>query len=402
MKRYLPKYAQALDALTQGDLERLKRVLKTPVKDSQRAQLLCLKQLVKEAASWGQEEAVHHLLSLSPPPTIKRMGDRAMGPVLADAWVAAHEAGQHSFAACLLSRLPPLSGDALEDQLRDRFERAYEAHAWKAVGAVLDQGHQPDTSSCWQAMQWMDRGPNEQRADAQTVLRRLVKLMPATALSWAAITALKVGDDETFHRCLAQAPSAKVIEDRAALLQEAVRAGRQDLVEQVIQHTGSHDDGLTLVNLVLKPTIQLNQPGLAHALLDRQPKVIEFLHLREQWRETALVGWLMTHQWVDNHKQAVTMDDPAWHRMFARVCPPAHVQAVRESIEQRLRREDQSDERQRHLNRLALWVEPEVRERWFQDEPVTFAEAIAEHRAAQTLQTAHPAVAAARKPRVRA
>ena len=72
-------------------------------------------------------------------------------------------------------------------------------------------------------------------------------------------------------------------------------------------------------------------------------------------------------------------------RLLRQVYPDDTVDHVRAQIEA----SSFQGERDVYLNRLALWVPDAVRDRWFAEAPVTFAQAIAVVRSAQATRDSH-------------
>lgn len=385
---------KARRAISEGNVALLKSLIKRPVQSTSHSRLTWLKTLVTDAAKAGLSDAVDHLLALSP-------GHTSTGPRVVDAWVAAQEAGHQELAEQLKARLPNDPNDTRTWQnTHGWFSTAVEASAWHVALKLMNEGYEPASGQVAYALKRLGGARAEVRHPAAgPLLRQLIPVAIPGALAWATVVALRCSDDDSFNACLARAERKDLIKESVELAESALQADRFDLFERVTAHLGQTRTDQELAESALDRALVSHRFQFMADVIAGRPGVKAWLQSHD---ETAVSLSRQLLLQVDGPVHEAVQDQVR-RTLFGHFCSDGQADKVKADLEQRYRTPGAKAGLHQALNTMAVWVSPDIRERWFENEPVTFAESIAWTRSQTTLgHHDEPQGAPRRKPRVRA
>lgn len=393
-------YDKARHAIAAGDMAQLAALIRKPVSPTERNRLTWLRQLTHEAAAAGRGDMVDHLLALSPVNT-------SVGPAPVSAWVIAAEAQQDTLATHLLQRLVqgeeahPADPAGNGGGMRQRLTSAVDLSAWHVVRLLLDEGPPPAMGQVLFALRKLAGARTEvHHPDAPALLRRLLPLAPSSGLGWALMVALRCGDEASIETCLARAERKDLLNTSTELLESALQADRYDLYVRVTTLAGVPRPSVDWAESILDRALMSDRLAFVEDALNDRPDTVE--HLRHH--DSAAVNLARNLVWRAEGAPNDTPEAQRRARIFPLLCSEDQSQAVKTDFELRYNTPGSAAGRRSCLNTLAQWVTPAARERWFQEDPETFAPSIARFREQDTLNATVALAAgdtAVRKPRVR-
>lgn len=365
-------YEKAWQAIERRDVQELQRLIQRPLTERDGERARWLRMLVEQAADAGLEEAVTHLAALNP---VEQQ------TLLAMAWVHGVQQGHSATAHALESKLgfpKPL-----------RFHQAAKKQAWEVVTHLLDRGEVPtptDAMTLFESLAkvaaFIPLPPEWPR------LKSLVDDTPEQGLQHVLIVAMRAHDEDLLAQTLRRMSEGQIQNHLNLLLEEAAHHDCYAWAKSI------HDASL----------LGLSEKSWGESVIMRAMDLGKWRFAEDAWRDhpQALAyffgkGYASAARGSDLVASTQAQDHDSLgrrQRLLTLLFQGEQLDRVKDHVFEQI----SGPRRDAALTRLAQWVPETVRERWFQEEPVTFGQAIAdfrEKRAANTSSTA-------RRPRIRA
>lgn len=365
-------YERAKAALDQGDARRLKRLIRNPVADDKGQRRAWLHDLVHRAARKGSLEAVTHLASL---------GGLRHRTLLATGWAVAAEHAQQD----VVRGLEAMPGFPLDL----RFRKACQERTWGAVRHLLEGGHVPTENDRRILFEKLAaEHPSQGDTDRLNRLLPLGDEAPKSALPDVLVVAMRVADEDVLVRTLGRAAPDDLFQAALPrLIEEARHHDHYDWANLMEKAAGRGLTGQHWGDTLLCQAVVLGRLRFVDDALTDRPDVLEYL--QRGGNAAVAMGYQLVARQPDDPDENSERRVRLLHALF----PHHRLNAVRNRIQTMA----SVGERDALLTRLALMAPDEVRERWFEQEPITFARAIATWRDAQPA----PSLPNTRRPRQR-
>lgn len=372
-------YEKALQAIAHDDVAGLKRLISKEVDDDGVRHRSRMRELVRQAAERGLGEAVEHLASR----VVLREDHYRQ-----QAWVNAIEAGQTNLADAIFyagGRTVP------RFPARARFNLACREHAWAAAQHLVEvERYPPDDTDLMIVFSEMRDAPVDDAVrTAWAPWRTWGQRVGPDSLDDVLIVAMRRGDETLFADALTRINMDCLDPEAGALLDQARQSDRYDWAKALDQRrTRGWSDG-DWVEGVIAPAVTGGQLRFVEDALEDRPSLVN--KIRQGHGAAQFLGYRLVVLAQDDDEPELQV---VQRRLLNRMYPGELLTLVRDQIEAT------NDPQGQALNRLALWAPEAVRDRWLQEEPVTFGPAIAVMREAQASSSS--ATARAHRGRCRA